>query len=322
MKRFRFQFLIFIAAMGLAAAAPAQTLPSTIRIFVPFTPSGPVDFMGRVLADGLRAQLKSVVVVENRPGANGAVAMAALKQAPLDGGTLLFVSSGMITFSPHFEKALPYDPVRDLAPVASVAYADVGLVAANNVPANNLREFIALARSSAKPLAMGSAGTGNITHAYIELLKGAAGVDLLHVPYKGASPALSDVMGGQIAGMFIALSTALPSVKAGKVKALAVVGNKRSAIAPEIPTLTEQGFPGVEILPWFGLMAPAGLPPETIGALARAVKRAVDTDETRKKLLAAGATPWVLSGDDFSRMIRTESDTWQRLIAERKMKSE
>ncbi|OGU11834.1 MAG: hypothetical protein A2X63_09710, partial [Ignavibacteria bacterium GWA2_35_8] len=196
-------------------------------------------------------QLKNTVVPENRPGANGAVAVNVLKQSPPDGGTLLIVSSGMITFSPHFLKNLPYDPARDLAPIVSVAFADIGLVLAKKVPASNLRQFIELAKSSAKPLAMASAGTGNLTHAFIELLKDSAKVNFLHVPYKGASPALADLMGGQVDGMFIALATALPAAKAGKVKVVAVGGTRRSVLAPEIPTITEQGFPGVEILPWF-----------------------------------------------------------------------
>lgn len=321
MKRRGSQISIFFVLLIFAAGAFAQKPPSTIRLIVPFPPGGPVDFVGRVLADGLRAQLKNVVVVENRPGANGAVGVAALKQSAPDGGTLLTVSSGMITFSPHFEKNLPYDPARDLAPIANAAYSDVGFVVANNVPATNLREFVAVARSSSKPLAIGSAGAGNITHAYLELFKDAAKLDLLHVPYKGASPALADVLGGQIAGMFIGLSTALPAARAGKAKVLAVVG-KRSAIAPEIPTITEQGFPGVEILPWFGMMAPQGTSQEIKNALAGAVKQAIETDEIKARMLAAGFTPWFLAGDDFSRMIQTESDTWQKLIRARNIRGE
>ena len=307
------------AALLFAAAAPAQKLPASVRLIIPFTPGGPVDFIGRVLADGLRPQLGNAVVVDNRPGANGAVGVAAVKQSAPDGGTLLFVSSGMITFSPHFEKTLSYDPSRDLTPVVSVAYADMALVVANNVPASSLREFIALARSSAIPLAMGSAGTGNSTHAYIELLKDSAKVNFLHVPYKGTSPALIDVMAGRVAGMFIGLSTALPAAKAGKVKILAVVGGRRSSFAPEIRTLTEQGFPGVEILPWFGLMAPRGISPETKDALATAVTRAFDTDEMKARLISAGDTRWVLSGQEFQKMIQTESDTWRKLVMEKNM---
>ena len=214
----RVQTFVLSIALAFASAVFAQTLPATIKVLIPFPPGGPVDTIGRLVAEGLRTQLKNTVVPENRPGANGAVAVNVLKQSPPDGGTLLIVSSGMITFSPHFLKNLPYDPARDLAPIVSVAFADIGLVLAKKVPASNLRQFIELAKSSAKPLAMASAGTGNLTHAFIELLKDSAKVNFLHVPYKGASPALADLMGGQVDGMFIALATALPAAKAGKVK--------------------------------------------------------------------------------------------------------
>lgn len=315
------RLLILFLSVGLAFAPGAygQTLPATIKILLPFPPGGLSDTIGRLVAEGLRSQLKRTVVPENRPGANGAVAVNVLKQSEPDGGTLLIVSSGMITFSPHFEKNLPYDPSRDLVPIASIAYADMALVIANNVPASSLREFIALARSSDHPLAMGSAGTGNSTHAYIELLKDSAKVNFLHVPYKGTSPAMVDVMGGRLAGMFIGLSAALPAAKAGNVKILAVAGKRRSSFAPEIRTITEQGFPGVEILPWFGLMAPRGISQETKTALAAAVTRAFDTDEMKARLFAAGDTRWVLSGPEFQQMIQTESDTWRKLIAEKKL---
>jgi len=305
-----------LAALLFAAAASAQKLPANIRLIIPFPPGGPVDFIGRVLADGLRAQLSSVLVVDNRPGANGAVGVAALKQAAPDGGTLLFVSSGMITFSPHYEKSLPYDAARDMVPIVNVAYSDISLIVSAGVPASNLRELIALARASPKPLAMGSAGTGNITHAYLELLKDAAKVDFLHVPYKGASPALADVMGGQIAGMFIGLSTALPAAKAGKVKVLAVIG-RRSAIAPDIPTITEQGYSGMEIFPWFAVMGPPGIGAETKATIAAAAARALENEDIKSRLLAGGHTPWVLSGDAFTRMIGAESETWRKLITDR-----
>lgn len=315
----KLQILVLSVAMAFACGAFGQTLPATIRVLLPFPPGGLSDTIGRLVAEGLNNQLKVNVIAENRPGANGSVAINVLKQSAPDGGTLLIVSSGMVTFSPHFEKNLSYDPSRDLVPVASVAYADMGLVVANNVPASNLREFIALARSSAKPLAMGSAGTGNSTHAYIELLKAAAKVNFLHVPYKGTAPALVDVMAGRLAGMFIGLSTAVRTANAGKVKLLAVAGSRRSALAPEVPTITEQGFPGVEILPWFGVMAPRGIPAATRAALAAAITRAFDTDEMKAKLFSRGATRWVLSGPELERMIQTESETWRELIIKTKM---
>ena len=311
--------LLLSVALAFASGACAQTLPATIKIILPFPPGGLSDTIGRLVAEGLRVQLKRTVVTENRAGANGAVAVNVLKQSAPDGGTLLIVSSGMITFSPHFEKSLPYDPARDLLPVVCVAYGDIALAVANNVPAANLREFIALARSSAQPLAMGSAGTGNSTHAYLELMKDSAKVDFLHVPFKGTAPALVEVMAGRLAGMFIGLSSALPAAKAGRVKLLAVAGKRRSALAPEIQTITEQGFPGVEILPWFGVMAPQGMSQETKSTIAAAVTRAFESEDMKARLLFAGATPWILSGPELLHMIQAESDTWRKLIKEKKL---
>jgi tripartite-type tricarboxylate transporter receptor subunit TctC len=312
-----------LAAIVLVSSggAIAQKPPSTVRLIVPFPPGGPVDFVGRVIADGMRAQSSSTVVVDNRAGANGALGIAALKQAPPDGTTLIVVSSGMITFSPHFERNLPYDAARDFTPVANAAFTDVAFVVANNVVANDLREFVALARASVKPLAMGSAGQGNITHAYLELFKDAARIDLLHVPYKGASPALADVMGGQIAGMFTGLSTALPGAKAGKSKILAVIG-KRSQLAPQIPTITEQGVAGVELLPWFGVLAVRGTSQELLAVHADAIRRALASEDIRTKMQGAGFTPWFLAGEDFAQMIQKESETWQKLIVAKNLKAD
>ena len=299
----------------------AQQLPSVIKVIIPFPPGGPVDIIGRIAADGLRAHLRTVVAVENKQGANGAVAVASLKQAPVDGSQLLIVSSGMITFSPQLDKTIGYDPMRDMVPILNIAYADIGLVVAENVAATNLKEFVALAKSSAQPLAMGSAGKGNLTHAYIELFKDSAKVNVLHVPYKGATPALTDVMGGQIAGMFIGLSSALPVAKAGKVKVLAVAG-RRSSIAPEIPTFTEQGLQGIEVLPWFAVMGPPGMSAQTRAAVAAAITRGLETEEIKTRLLNAGATPWILSGQELQQMMQAESDTWKKLIAEKKISAD
>lgn len=303
----------------LVTSAAAQNASATVRFIVPFTPAGPVDFVGRVLADGLRARSEGAVIVENRPGANGAVAIVSLKQAPADGRTLLVVSSGMITFSPYYEENLSYD-VRDLVPVVNAVYSDVAFIAANKVAARNVRELVALAKAGGKSLSMGSAGQGNITHAYLELFKDAAGVDLFHVPYKGAAPAMTDVIGGHIDGMFIALSTALPSAQGGKLRLLAVVG-KRSAIAPEVPTITEQGVAGVEILPWFGLFALRGTPSNVTAALAEDFRAVMQTEEVKSRFAKAGFTPWFLAGAEFSEMIDKESQTWRRLIDSRNLKA-
>ncbi|HEY5900512.1 MAG TPA: tripartite tricarboxylate transporter substrate binding protein [Burkholderiales bacterium] len=310
------KLLLCLCLATVSSLAHAQ---ASLRLIVPFTPGGPVDFVGRVLGDGLRASSAGPVIVENRPGANGAVAIVAMKQAPADGKTLLIVSSGMITFSPYYESQLPYD-VNDLLPIANAVYSDVAFIVANKVAARDVRELVALAKSGAKPLSFASAGQGNITHAYLELFKDAARVDLLHVPYKGAAPAMTDIIGGHVDGMFIGLATALPNAQAGKLKLLAVVG-KRSALTPEVPTITEQGFPGVEILPWFGVFAARGTPPNVASALADELRAVMQNEQIRGRFAAAAFTPWFLAGGDFSDMIRKESSTWQRLIEARNLKA-
>lgn len=309
--------VVLCGAVLLPGVTSAQLPRSGIRLLVPFAATGPIDFSARVLADGMRAQLGIPVIVENRTGANGAIAAVAVKHAAPDGGTLLVATSGMLTISPHIEKDLPYDAANDFTLLMPISYVDVALVVGAHVPARNLTEFVQLARSARPPLALGSAGTGNVTHGWIELFKDVAKVNLLHVPYKGIAPAFADVLGGRIAGTFAAFSLALPQIKAGKATVLGLVGNKRSALAPEYPTLAEQGYPGIDFLTWNALVGPRNLPPEVVNTIGSAVSRALESDEVRAKLLSGGVTPWLLSAEQFSRAVKDESDRWKKLIVEK-----
>lgn len=315
-------FGLFFAAMLTTDGAMAQALPPNIRIVVPFSPGGPVDFTARVLAEGMRVGLGIPIVVENRPGANGTVAAVAVKNEPPDGRTLLFVSSGMVTINPYMDKNLPYNPLRDFVRVASVAYIDGGMVIGAKVPANNLKEFVQLARASQPPLVFGSPGRGNHSHLNLEQFKEAAKINLLHVPYKGAAMVLTEVLGGQIAGTFIGVSTALPHIRSGRLRALGVTGKKRSAIAPEIPTFGEQGYSGLEIQAWTGVLAPRNMHPEMVKSIAGAMLRAVEQKDTNAKLLSAGMTPWVVMGDEFEQSIQSESEHFKKIITEKNLASE
>lgn len=297
-------------------------LPRRMHIVVPFAVGGPIDFAARVLADSMRAQTGIPVIVENRTGANGAVAAAAVKQAAPDGEILLFTSSGMLTISPHLESNLPYDAAGDFIPVTTVSYSQSAMVIGGSVPARNLKEFIELARPARPPFAFGSGGMGNITHGYIELFKDAAKIDLLHVPYKGTALAFTDVLSGQITGTFVVFSMALPLMRSGKVKVLGLVGTKRSALAPEVPTLEEQGYPGIDFLSWTGIMAPRGTRPEIVNAIANAVSSALAPEGVKARLRAGGATAWALSADEFSRTVKSESERWKKLIAEKNIRAE
>jgi tripartite-type tricarboxylate transporter receptor subunit TctC len=308
-----------LLAIFFGAISFAQQVPSNIKVIIPFAPGGPTDVLGRIIAESLQKNLKSTVITENRPGANGVVAVNTLKQGPVDGSNLLFVSSGMITFNPLIDPTLSYDPQKDLVPIICVAQTEIGLIIANNVSATQLTEFVQLSKAANPPLSLGSAGVGNILHAYIELFKNSANVDFIHVPYKGASPSFADVLGGQISGMFIAVSIAQQSIQAGKVKLIATVG-KRSSNFPEVKTITEQGYPGVEMIPWFGIMGPRGMSQEAINMIANGIVQSTQSDdEFRKKLIAAGFSPYILTGAKFTQLIKDESNTWSTLIASKKI---
>jgi tripartite-type tricarboxylate transporter receptor subunit TctC len=319
---FKGKFLCSISFLTIflftSSLSHGQTVPNNIKVIIPFAPGGPTDVLGRLIAETLQKNLKTTVIAENKPGANGVVAVNSMKQGPVDGSNILFVSSGMITFNPLIDPSLSYDPQKDLVPIICVAQTEIGIIVANNIAANQLTDFIQIAKSSNPPLSLGSAGVGNILHAYIELLKNSAKVDFIHVPYKGASPSLADVMGGQISGMFIALSIAQPAVQAGKVKLIATVG-KRSTLFPEIPSISEQGFSGVEMIPWFGIMGPKGMSQESINMIANGIIQSYQGEEFKKKLSSAGFTPYVVSGNKFAQVIKEELNTWSTLIANKKI---
>lgn len=314
--KFTFKILACLTLGVQAWVAQCQSIPSNIRIIIPLAAGGPTDIYGRLAAEALRTHLKATVVTENHAGGNGAVGVNLLKQGIPDASNLLFASSGMITFYPLIDKSIPYDPSRDLVPIVCIAQTEIGVIVAKNIPANNLKELIALAKSSAAPLSFGSAGKGNILHAYIELLKDVANIDLLHVPYKGATPAYADVLGGQISGMFISVGLAKPSVQSGKIKMIAVVG-RRSALLPEVPTIAEQGYAGLEILPWFAIMGPKGIPQSSVSKIAEAISKSFETEEYKKRLAEAGAVPLVLSGQGLTNMINSETNIWAKLIKEK-----
>jgi tripartite-type tricarboxylate transporter receptor subunit TctC len=321
--QFLFKCLVIVVALALAPElGEAQTLPSPIRFIVPFAPGGPVDFTARVLANKMESDLGITVIIENRAGANGIVAAMYVKQAAPDGRTLLFTSSGTMTISPNLDSKIGYNPLTDFTPITMVAYADAVLVVGPKVHATTLKEFIDEAKSSPEPLAMSSAGVGNITHGQLELFNDAANLNLLHVPYKGGAPALTDVLSGQVAGTFVGLNVALPYIKAGTLRALAIVGAKRSKTAPNIPSFAELGYPSVDCLTWMGLMAPKDTPLAISQTLAASVARAVQDKTTLAKLDANGVTPWILSSSQFQNTIRVESERWKKFVEDKKMLGE
>jgi tripartite-type tricarboxylate transporter receptor subunit TctC len=306
---------VFAAAAGTAAAQGTRT----IRMVVPFAAGGPADFVARSLSEKLGPQLGGSIVIDNRLGANGSIGAQAVSKADGDGNTLLFATSGMLTISPILEKNLPYDPLKDLAPVSRVVANGTAFLVGTGIPASNIREFVQYAKSRPQPLAVGSAGTGNILHLYLELFKDAAKVDITHVPYKGIAPAVTDVIGGQIAGAFADLPIALSQIRAGKVKALGMVGTQRASVAPDIPTIAEQGFPGVDGVSWFGLLAPGKTPPALAAQLSAAVARALSDPELKQKLQALGSEPSPTTPEETVRLIQSDQARWAKVIAARRI---
>lgn len=312
---------VLTGAILVPAGALAQ-LPPRLRLIVPFPPSGTIDFAARVLAESMRAQSGIPVIVENRPGGNGAIAAVVVKQAPPDGETLFFTSSGTLTINPHLYSSLPYDVEGDFLPVTTVTYSQAALVVGASVPARNLKEFVEYAKNARPPLAIGSGGTGNITHLYIELFKDAAKIDLLHVPYKGTEPAFTDVLSGQITGTFTTFNVALPQIRAGKVKALGITGTKRTALVPDVPTLEEEGYKGIDFISWTGIMVRRGTRPEIVNAIASAVSGALAPEAIKAKLFSGDAAVFLLSSKEFARVIKSDSDRWKKLISEKNIRAE
>jgi tripartite-type tricarboxylate transporter receptor subunit TctC len=306
------------AALLAVNLASAQVPRSGVRLVVPIAAAGPVDLTARVLAEGMSKNLGVPVIVENRPGANGAIAGVAVKNAPPDGATLLFANSSMLVISPFMEN-LPYDVATDFTVLAPVSQFDGIFAVGAHLGVKNMKEFVELARRSNPPLAIGSFGVGNISQAWIELLKQSANVNLLHVPYKGAAPALQEVLAGRIAGSFPAMLIAAPHVKSGKLVLLGGLGKARGPLTPDLPTLEELGYPGVDILPWLALLGPRQMPANVVSAIRTSAAAALRSDETRKKLIAAGITPWLISPEELGTAIAAERERWRTLILEKKV---
>jgi tripartite-type tricarboxylate transporter receptor subunit TctC len=303
------------AALLIATSAHAQTYPSKpIRIVVPFAAGGPADITARTLGPRLTELLGPPIIVDNRGGANGVIgAENAIKSAP-DGYTMLLSTSSItaINMVTYGDKP-PYDTLRDLQPLTPVMFTTSLIVLHPSMPVKTLKEFVALARSRPSQITFGSAGTGGTLHFGIEMLQREAGVKITHVPFKGAGPAVTDLIGGQINGMFVDLPVISPYVKSGKVKALAVTSVERSRYFPDVQTTKEAGYPGVEMTNCYGLLVPAKTPREIVMKLHDAVVKAVATPAVRERFMSVGADPSTMSPEEFARFIRTDIDKWGKL---------
>lgn len=295
--------------------AQAQTYPAKpVKIIAGFPPGGAADLLARVVADKLSAALGQSFVVENRPGAGGTIGADTVAKATPDGYTLLLGAAASQTIAPAIYKSLPYDAGKDFKPVALVATIPVTLVVHPSVAANNVRELVAVMKAASAPMQYASSGSGAIPHLAGELFQLSQGVKLVHVPYKGAPLAMSDLLSGRVQLMFDNLPTVLAHIRSGKLRALAVAGTKRARALPDLPTLAEAGVPNAEVGSWFGVLAPAGTPDAIVGALTREIGKALAADDAKGRLDAMGAEPTYLTPEEFARLIRADTEKWARLV--------
>ena len=321
MKRlFSFQILIFIF---LSKTAFAQSWPAKpIRLISPFSAGSTVDIMARTIAPPLSELLGQSVVVENRGGAGGNVGVDAVAKAAPDGYTIGFGTSGPLSINPHLMAKMPYDPLKDLAPVALLATGPNVLVVHPSVAAKNVAELIALAKARPGTLTYGSAGVGSTGHLAGELFAAIAGVNLVHVPYKGNQDALTDVLGGQISMAFSGLPPLLANIQAGKIRPLVVAGDKRLASIANVPTVAEAGLKGAEAMSLYGIIAPAGTSPEIINRLQAALAKIMERPEISDRFRAAGSEPGITTPREFGDIIRADGVRWGNVIRRANIKIE
>ena len=308
-------------AVGGAAAAQTQSYPSKpVKIVVPFAVGGIADTFARVIGQKASEDWGQPVVVENRAGAGGNIGADLVAKSPPDGYTLVMGNIGTHAVNMSLVKAMPYDTLRDFTPVSFVLEADGILVVNPDVKAASVKELAELA--AREPLTFGSGGLGTTSHLAGELFNKLARVKMTHVPYKGNAPAITDLLGGRTTMIFATMPTVLPQVKAGRLRALAVIGNTRSAAVPELPTVAEAGIAGFEVINWIGLFAPAGTPAPIVALWHAEVQKVMASPEVQKRLVVEGSTFKPMSSGEFAAFVRAEAQRWAALIPEMGIKPE
>lgn len=298
------------AANGPASAFPAKP----VKILVGFPPGGPNDRLARELGLQLSEQLHQSVIIENKPGANSEIAAADLARATPDGYTLLFTSNGALAISPALKRKLPYDPLKDLAPIAVVASNPMLLVVSSKSKYHTFGDLVAAARAKPGSVTFASAGSGSPTQLAAELMKMKEGINLLHVPYKGGGPALMGVIGGDVDCYFGGISTALPLVRSGKLRALAITSAQRSPVVPDVPTISESGLKGYEAALWYSVLAPAGTPDPIVQALYKQINIAMDKPKMRSALASDGSNRLDLNPERFRAYLKADMKKWAEVI--------
>ena len=310
-----------MAALALALSAAAQTFPSKpVKIVVPFPPGGFNDVLGRTLAQEFQKAWNQPVVVDNRPGGNTIIGSDIVAKSAPDGHTLLVVALPFSVLPSLFAGRLPFDVQRDLAPISLCAGSPNMLVVNPSVPVNNVKELIALAKAQPGKLTYASTGNGTSNHVSAEYFKMLTGTDMLHIPYKGSAPAVTDVIGGQVNVLFDNVPNVIQQVKAGKLKPLAVTSTKRSFQAPDVPTMQEAGVPEYEVNVWFGLLTTAGTPPEVVAKLNAETVRVLNLPEVKERFRALGVEVIASSPEQFAQHLKSEIAKWGKVVQEAKIR--
>ncbi len=306
---------LFTSSAALAQNASTQSYPTKpIRFVIPFPPGGPADIFGRTIGQQLSERWNQQVVIDNRAGAGGNIGADIVAKAPADGYTILMGFVGTHAINPSLYKSMPYDNVKDFEPVGLVATATIVLVTHPTVPAKSVKELIALAKAKPGELTFGSPGNGTPQHLAGELFNTMAQVKTTHIPYKGAVPALQDLLGGRISFIFSSMPPALPHVKLGKINALAVTSTKHSPATPELPTVAESGLPGYEVINWYGVLAPRGTPKEIVAKLNAEITRIMNLPEVKERLAGQGAEMLTSTPQEFGAFIRSETAKWAKVV--------
>jgi len=312
-----------LALVGQATGpAQAQDFPTrTVRLVVAFPPGGPTDFVARLLADKLKSLLGQTVIIENKPGANGAVGAEYVANADPDGYTLFFTTVGAVAITPHMRASKAgYDPITSFAPITLLVRNTTVLVVRPDLPINSVKELTAMAKDKPDAIPFASTGIGSMPHLALELFQSAAGVKFLHVPYRGAAPALTDLLGGQVQALFADAPVLMPHIQAGKLKPLAAASGSRNEALPQVPTLAELGFSDTTADNWYGLLAPARTPRPIVLKLNAAVTSALNDPEVRAKLIGSGAIPAPTTPEEFGTILKNELDRWGAVIRDKNIK--
>jgi tripartite-type tricarboxylate transporter receptor subunit TctC len=309
--------LVLVLGLFLCSAAFGQTYPAKpVRLLVPFAPGGTTDVLARLVGQKLSEALGQQFVVENRPGAGGNIGTELAAKAPADGYTLVMSFDGTMAINPNVYRKLPFDPQKDLAPVANVAQVPLLIVVHPGIAAASVADFVALAKANPARVNYSSAGHGSTGHLAGELFSRRAGISMVHVSYKGGGQAVQDLLGGQIQMVVTALPTVEGHLKAGKLRALGFTAAQRVAGAPDVPTLTESGYADLQVLSWYGLLAPAGTPPEAVRRLNAEVNAMLRTPDMRARLASLGAEPTGGTPEQFAETIRADTARWAKVVAD------